>query len=95
MTSSKIPILRKGDLYNSFPWTLHKLLEETETSGNQSIVSWTSNGNAFKVHRRNEFMKKILPGCFRLTMYKSFVRQLNLWDFQRETYGENAGACKY
>ena len=78
-----------------FPRALHDLLENAEMTGDASIVSWRPSGVAFKVHKRDEFMKKVLPKYFRQTKFKSFVRQLNLWGFTCIDQGPDKGSCTY
>lgn len=58
-----------------FPNLLHDLLDEAEKNEESDIVSWRSGGRCFKVHDKERFMKLILPRYFRLSQYKSFVRQ--------------------
>ena len=61
----------------SFPFKLHRLLNAAHAQGLESIVSWTPDGNGFKVHNVEQFVKNILPQFFsKQTKYKSFQRQL-------------------
>ena len=76
---------------SSFPWKLHKMLEDAENANQTSIVSWTSNGRAFHVHERLAFMESIIPKYFKHTKFKSFQRQLYLYDFKRVPSGGNKG----
>ena len=66
-----------------FPAQLHHLLDMVEKQGNADIISWMPCGTAFKVHKREEFVERIMKKHFRQTVYRSFVRQLNLWGFER------------
>jgi hypothetical protein len=75
-----------------FPWKLHQMLEDAETEGTTSIVSWLSDNKSFKVHKQEDFVGQIMPRYFDQTKYKSFQRQLNMWCFQRITGGPNWGA---
>jgi hypothetical protein len=72
-----------------FPCRLYSVLDDAETKGYESIISWTPRG--FKVHDRDAFMKYIAPTCFSITKYKSFLRQLNLYKFQRISRGPERG----
>lgn len=72
-----------------FPARLYSVLEEAETKGYESIISWMPRG--FKVHNRDDFMTYIAPACFSITKYKSFLRQLNLYKFQRISRGPEKG----
>ena len=80
-----------------FPRLLLDILEDAENNGNEHIVSWTPDGAAFKVHKRDLFMKQILPNYFGLTKYNSFARQLQLWGFafcKGDCANPKFGACK-
>lgn len=77
----------------SFPRKLHELLNTVHEEGLEWIVSWSPQGNGFKVHKVKEFVSDILPRFFmRQTKYKSFQRQLNIWDFDRITKGPLIGS---
>lgn len=78
-----------------FPMALYGLLEDVETNGTASVVSWRPSGTAFKVEKRDEFVNEILPKYFKQTKFKSFVRQLNLWGFTCIDKGQDKGSCKY
>ena len=76
-----------------FPVTLHKMLQDAEQNDFQDIVSWSSTGGSFKVHKPLEFVDKIMPEYFHVqTKYKSFQRQLNLYGFTRIHQGTNKGS---
>lgn len=68
-----------------FPWKLHEMLDVVEENGDSSIVSWLPDGIAFKVHKPDSFVEKIMKRFFNQTKYKSFQRQLNLWGFERNS----------
>ncbi|CAJ1934572.1 unnamed protein product [Cylindrotheca closterium] len=61
------------------------MLETVEKEGNTSIISWLPGHpqDAFKVHKKEEFMEHVLPRFFDQTKFKSFLRQLNVWGFER------------
>ena len=75
-----------------FPWKLHKMLSKCLALNEDKIVSWVSDGTAFKVHNVPVFVSEILPLYFKQTKYKSFQRQLNLWGFERVQSGPHKGA---
>ena len=76
----------------SFPFTLYRLLETAEHDESlASIISWIPDGHGFKVHVKVEFERRIIPLYFHQTKYKSFQRQLNLYNFERITVGPNKG----
>lgn len=49
----------------------------------------------FKVHDQKEFAKHIMPHYCRHSRYKSFLRQLSMYKFQRVTEGPNRGAYRH
>eukprot|EP00980_Cylindrotheca_fusiformis_P031259 scaffold26088_cov132-Cylindrotheca_fusiformis.AAC.6 len=71
--------------HTHFPLRLHEMLTWAESQGYDAVVSWLPGNppNSFKVHRKDDFVHQILPRFFKQTQYKSFIRQLNLWDFER------------
>jgi hypothetical protein len=85
LASSKLPFLLK----------LHGMLDDVEQTGNQHIVSWLEHGRAFRVHRPKSFVQKIVPYYFRQSKYKSFQRQLNLYEFTRTPRGPEAGSYSH
>jgi hypothetical protein len=74
---------------------LHEMLDNVERTGNQHIVSWLPHGRAFKVYRQQSFVKKIIPYYFNQSKYKSFQRQLHLYEFTRTQRGPEAGAYSH
>ena len=74
-----------------FPFRLYNMLEQAHTEGYEAVVSWLPNGRAFRVHKREEFMKRIAQKYCNVTKYKSFLRQLNLYKFERESQGPDKG----
>ncbi|CAJ1957731.1 unnamed protein product [Cylindrotheca closterium] len=85
-TQSSSPTLPPcGDFIHQFPWRLHQMLETVEKEGKTSIISWLPGDpqDTFKVHDKDKFMQQVLPRFFNQTKFKSFLRQLNLWGFER------------
>jgi hypothetical protein len=64
-----------------FPWKLYQLLEDSEMNGTQHIVSWLPEGDAFAVHKPEDFSKRIMSSYFRLDTYQSFTRELQRYGF--------------
>jgi hypothetical protein len=67
---------------------LHQLLDESESSGQQQTISWTSDGRSFAIHDSDKFENFILPAYFftsstMLTSYKSFLGQIKTYGFYR------------
>jgi hypothetical protein len=81
---------------DTFPWKLHKMLDDAEAHGFDGVVSWLPDEKGFKVHQAATFVKQVMPHYFRQTKYKSFQRQLNLWDFQRmREHGPGMGGYRH
>ena len=77
-------------MFLQFPYRLHEMLKDKDVDS--SIVSWLEHGKAFRVHKPEEFVNKVMPLYFRQSHYKSFQRQLNLWGFERVGRGPEVGA---
>jgi hypothetical protein len=76
-----------------FPTKLHRLLREAEAEGNDDIISFfLPDGRTFKIHKPNEFFKKIVPRYFKHSQLNSFKRQLNLYGFELIIRGLMKGA---
>jgi hypothetical protein len=84
-TSKQDPmdIYDNGGRLLSFPYRLHRMLNDVERCGKQHIVSWMPCGSSFKVHKTTEFVRDVAPIYFSLTQYKSFKRQLINYGFTR------------
>ena len=63
-----------GNTLTNLPLKLHALLDEAEKLGKLDVVSWESNGNAFKVHDKKRFVAEIMPKYFSTSNYQSFQR---------------------
>jgi HSF-type DNA-binding len=72
-----------------FPKVLHAILADLERQGREDIASFLPHGRAFAIHKPREFAANVLPRYFRMGHFTSFQRQLNLYDFQRVTRGED------
>jgi hypothetical protein len=69
------------------------MLEDMAQVGDESIVSWQPHGEAFRVHLPEVFARTVMPRYFlKQTKYKSFLRQLHLYGFQRIGKGMDRGA---
>ncbi len=78
----------------TFPFRLYHMLEEASKAGFEEIVSWLPDGNAFVVHNREKFTDCVMKKFFSHTKWKSFLRQLNLYNFQRlSKRGPGHGSC--
>lgn len=76
----------------SFPVKLHQMLSSVVKEDLDDIVSWQPHGRCFLVHKRSDFVSKLLPRFFCQSKLTSFQRQLNLYGFIRLTAGRDRGA---
>lgn len=67
----------------AFPLKLHETLTHIELDGHDDIIGWLQHGRSFKIHKQKEFVQTILPKYFVMTKKSSFLRQLNLYGFNR------------
>jgi hypothetical protein len=82
-SSATIPTNRQKA--RTFPIRLYDMLQDADKHNFSHIVSWLpSCGNGFKIHNQQKFVeRRILPHYFRRqTKYKSFTRQVNLYEFR-------------
>ena len=49
--------------------------------GVELIISWLPHGRSFIVHDKVKFESEIMPLIFKAKQFRSFARQLNLWNF--------------
>ncbi|CAJ1940771.1 unnamed protein product [Cylindrotheca closterium] len=68
-----------------FTVKLHRILEDAQAQGFSHVIQWDPGGRSFTIHQPDVFSKTIMKTYFRQTKYKSFQRQLNLYEFKRET----------
>ena len=79
MTAAANQAVLKHNLFHMklpFPWKLHELLQDSERSGNEDVISWLPCGTAFKIHRPNDFTNGMMKKFFRMSKFKSFTRQV-------------------
>lgn len=61
-----------------FPYKLHILLCDMESTGQEHIISWVEHGKAFKIHDQKKFETSIQPRYFRQSKIASFIRQVSI-----------------
>ena len=68
-----------------FPFVLHTVLEDATAFNFERIISWVPNSDRyFIIHKPKEFAQFIMKLYFtNQNHYKSFLRQLNLYGFER------------
>jgi hypothetical protein len=81
----------RGGVSVPFPLKLHDMLDKAMAEGHGDIVSWQLHGRCFVVYKPQDFQSIILPKYFKLSKISSFQRQLNLYGFQRLTFGRDRG----
>merc|ERR1719506_176126 len=85
-----------------FPKRLYDVLEKAEEGGYDHIISWLPDGSGFKIHNDGTQCKEdenqivqVLKKAFNQSRYKSFLRQLQLYGFERQCKGKHCGECKH
>lgn len=76
----------------AFPLKLHETLSQIENDGHGDIIGWMPHGRSFKIHKQKEFAEIVLPRYFVMTKKSSFLRQLNLYGFNRFSAGLDQGS---
>jgi len=77
-----------------FPFRLHNMLDDAERSAHAHIVSWCPSGDSFKIHKPN-LLINVLQKYFRQSKFKSFLRQLQGYNFKRITRGKDQGVVSH
>lgn len=76
----------------SFPAKLFNMLKDAEAHGHDDVISFLPHGKAFMIHKPEKFAQDIMPKYFKTGRLSSFHRQLNLYGFKRNTFGQDVGA---
>lgn len=78
----------------NFPVRLYHMLEDASLLGFEAVVSWNKQGNGFIIHDRKKFTEETMKTYFSHTQWKSFLRQLNFYSFQRlSKRGQGVESC--
>lgn len=83
---------RRSGVLSGFPQKLYHILRVVQADGYDSIISWLPHGRAFRIHKQHEFENTVLPRYLAMTKRCSFLRQLNLYGFQRISAGLDKGS---
>mmetsp|Transcript_28769 Transcript_28769/g.92178 ORF Transcript_28769/g.92178 Transcript_28769/m.92178 type:complete len:225 (+) Transcript_28769:126-800(+) len=62
---------------------LIKLFEIVSSPSSDNLVCWSEHGESFKIVDRTKFAQDVLPLYFKHDNLRSFIRQLNIYGFQR------------
>ncbi|KAJ2719296.1 Flocculation suppression protein [Coemansia sp. Benny D115] len=60
-----------------------KLYAMVSDAGTDALISWTADGDCFKVTDPMDFSREVLPVYFKHGNWQSFVRQLNMYGFHK------------
>lgn len=79
-----------------FPQRLYDMLEHAEERGYDNVFSWMPDGKSFKVHlsvtrceaSEEKIIKVLKSNNFQQTKFRSFLRQLNQYGFERTHRGK-------
>ena len=72
------------------------MLERADEEGYAHLISWCADGTSFQIHTRcHDDLVPLLKQKFQQTRYKSFVRQLQVYGFVRQTKGAQTGVCRH
>jgi len=82
----------KKEKKEKFPKVLYQLLEDATNNGNEDIVCFLPHGYSFVVKDIEKFETIVMPTYFKMSEWKSFRRQINLYDFTRVAYGPDRGS---
>ena len=74
-----------------FPTRLYDLLENANAAGYADVISWYEDGASFRIHTRCE--TEIVP--ILKQRYKSFLRQLQMYGFERQWKGSLKGIYRH
>mmetsp|Transcript_79768 Transcript_79768/g.231540 ORF Transcript_79768/g.231540 Transcript_79768/m.231540 type:complete len:457 (-) Transcript_79768:319-1689(-) len=66
-----------------FPFKLYTILQDMERKGCKDVISWLPDGRAFRIHDVETFANHVLPKYCNGIQYKSFIRNINLYCFER------------
>lgn len=87
-------VAEKRERSKLFPQHLYDMLEEAPEKGFEHIVSWLPDGKGFRIHDA-EAMVSILNIYFQQSKFKSFLRQLQNYGFERICRGNKRGICTH
>jgi len=92
VTSSDYKELDNYVKKEKFPKVLYQLLEDAAKNGYEDIVCFLPHGRSFILNDVEKFETIVMPKYFKMSVWKSFRRQLNLYDFTRVACGPDRGS---
>ena len=92
ITATKQKELENYVKKEKFPKVLYQLLQDATKNGNEDIVCFLPHGRSFIVKDSEMFETIVMLTYFKMSVWKSFRRQLNLYDFTRVTCGPDRGS---
>ena len=97
MTTSPKKIRKSRKRPPVFPTRLYSMLENAEKEGYDHLIRWSSDGKSFKIQDswNHKAIVEILKQNFNQTRFKSFLRQLQVYGFERSFKGQNQGECSH
>ena len=51
----------RGGVMVAFPEKVHEMLKCMEEEGTTNVISWQAHGRCFLIHKKNEFVREIMP----------------------------------
>ena len=90
-TTKKTTTKDRGKRPPIFPTRLYDLLENANAAGYAHVISWYEDGTSFRIHTSCE--TEIVP--ILKQRYKSFLRQLQMYGFERQWKGSLKGIYRH
>ncbi|KAJ1733102.1 Flocculation suppression protein, partial [Coemansia sp. Benny D160-2] len=78
--SAQKPRLLIQKTHAAFVSKLYAMVADKNTD---ALISWSAEGDSFKVTDPVEFARQVLPAYFKHGNWQSFVRQLNMYGFHK------------
>jgi len=72
----------RAPLFQVAPFLI-KLFEIVSSPASDNLVCWSEHGESFRIVDRTKFAQDVLPLYFKHDNLRSFIRQLNIYGFQR------------